>query len=245
MNMPMIFLAGSLWFWLLLAAATVLVLVLLEWEQGGLATLTFLATLLLLQFLGDLNIYGYVIDHPLTVALGVVGYFSLGTLWAIARWWFYVREQRSGYDELRSAFLRVHRLEPQGPMPEGLQHQWQRCMELATRNGRRLDVRPLTARHKADILRWMSYWPWSFSWTMLKDPVRKAFLMIYHNIAEHLQEISDRAFEGVEADLPPEEEVPDGSRTDPVLAEFGIDAGALPGVQSAPRAHAPQKSQCG
>jgi hypothetical protein len=227
MNLPEIFLVGSLWFWLLVVAEVIVVFVLLEWDRGALATVTFLATLLLLQFLGDVNIYGYVIQHPLTVALGAAGYFALGTLWATAKWWFYVREQRAAYDELRSAFLRIHLLETQGPMPEGFQHQWQHCLALARKNGRRLDVRPLAAGHKAGILRWMSYWPWSFSWTMLKDPVRKAFLTIYHNIAEYLQQISDRAFKGVEADLPPEEEIPSAQRSDPVLTEFGIDAATL------------------
>jgi hypothetical protein len=245
MNLPEIFLAGSLWFWLLLIGEAILVLLLLEWEQGAIATLTFLATLLLLQFLGDVDIYGYVVQHPLTVVLGIAGYFALGTLWAIARWWFYVREQRGGYDELRSAFLRVHRLEPQSAMPEGLQYPWQQCLALAAKNRRRLDVRPLAARHKVDILRWMSYWPWSFSWTMFEDPVRKAFLLIYHQIAEYLQEISDRAFQGVEADLPPEEEIPGDQQLDPVLTEFGIDLGALPGEKTAPRANAFPKSPCG
>jgi len=245
LNLPEIFLVGSLWFWLLLVAETILVLILLEWDQGMVATLTFLATLLVLQFLGDVNIYGYVVQHPLTVALGAAGYFALGTVWATAKWWFYVREERAGYDQLRSAFLRVHRLEPQSAMPEGLQHQWQQCLAQAKKNGRRLDVRPLAAGHKAGILRWMSYWPWSFSWTMLRDPVRKAFLSIYHNIAEHLQEISDRAFKGVEADLPPEEEIPIANRTDPVLAEFRIDLGLFSPGNTAPQANAPRKPKQG
>jgi hypothetical protein len=227
MTLPQVFLVGSLWFWLLLAVEIILVFVLLEWDQGVIATLTFLATLLLLQFLGDVNLYGYVIQHPLSVAIGAAGYFALGTLWAIAKWWFYVREQRAWYDELRAGFLRLHGFEPHGAMPEELQHSWQHCLTLAEKNGQRLDVRPLAAGHKRDIVRWMYCWPWSFSWTMIKDPVRKAFLTIYQNIAEYLQEISDRAFKGVEGDLPPEEEIPAAQRADPVLAEFGIDAGAL------------------
>ena len=85
----------------------------------------------------------------------------------------------------------------------------------------------MASRNKAKILRWMSYWPWSFAWTMLKDPIRKAFLTIYRDIAAHLQKISDRAFRGVEADLPPAEELPIAQRTDPVLMEFGIDLGSL------------------
>jgi hypothetical protein len=227
MSLPAIFVVGSGWFWLLLVAECIIVLVLLEWDQGAIATLTFVATLLLLQFLGDVNIYGYVIRHPETVLMGAAAYFVLGTVWAIAKWWFFVREQRSWYDELRAAFLRLHRLEPQSGMPEGLQHHWQQCLSLGKKNGHRVEVRPSAAGHKRDIVRWMSYWPWSFSWTILKDPVRKAFLTIYHNIAAYLQEISNRAFKGVEADLPPPDETPASQRLDPVLAEFGIDAGAL------------------
>jgi hypothetical protein len=227
MNGLEIFAVGSLWFWLLLAGESILLFVLVERDRGALATASFLATLLLLQFLGDVNIFGYVVRHPWTVALGAAAYFALGTLWAIAKWWFHVREQRARYDELRSAYLRVYGLGPHEAMPEDLQHQWQRCLEQARRGRRRLEVRPLAARHKAGILRWMSYWPWSFAWTMLKDPIRKAFLAIYRAIAEHLQRISDRAFQGVEADLPPGEPLPSNGRTDPVLVEFGIDAGSL------------------
>jgi hypothetical protein len=243
MHLPEIFLFGSLWFWLLVIVEGIMVSLLLEWNRGAIATLTFLATLVLLQFLGDVNIYGYAIQHPLLVILGAAGYFALGTLWAIAKWWFYVREQRAWYDELRAAFLRVYGYEPQSAMPEELQHSWQNCLASAKKNGQRLVVRPLAARHKADILRWMTYWPWSFTWTMLKDPVRKAFLTIYHNIAEYLQEISDRAFKGVEADLPAEEEIPAAQRRDPVLAEFGIEAGLLRADRTAAHANIVKTSE--
>jgi hypothetical protein len=227
MNGLEIFVVGGLWFWLLLAGETILLFVLVERDRGALATASFLATLLLLQFLGDVNIYGYAIRHPWTVALGAAAYFALGTLWAIAKWWFHVREQRARYDELRSAYLRVYRLGPHEAMPQELQQQWQHCLEQARKGRRHLEVRPLAARHKAEIVRWMSYWPWSFAWTMLKDPIRKAFLAIYRAIAGSLQRISDRAFQGVEADLPPARELPIAERTDPVLVEFGIDATTL------------------
>ncbi len=158
----------------------------------------------------------------MTVVLGAVGYFAAGTGWTVAKWWFYVREQRAWYDELRAAFLRFHGLEPARPMPENLQHRWQQCVASARKERRNLDVNPLAARHKARILRWMSYWPWSAAWTLLKDPVRKAFLSVYYQIAERLQEISDKAFRGVEADLPKEDRSKAGHQPDPVFVEFGV-----------------------
>jgi hypothetical protein len=42
------------------------------------------------------DIYGTVIHHPVTLALGALGYLAVGTIWAVAKWWFYVREQRAG-----------------------------------------------------------------------------------------------------------------------------------------------------
>jgi hypothetical protein len=227
MNGLEIFVVGSLWFWLLLAAETLLLFVLVEWDRGALATATFVATLLLLQFLGDVNLYGYAIGHPWTVVLGAAAYFTVGTLWAIAKWWFYVHQQRGWYDELRSAYLGLYRVGSRDAMPADLQDQWQGCLVNARRGRRPIEVRPLAARHKAEIVRWMSYWPWSLSWTLVKDPIRRAFLTIYREIAAHLQRISDRAFEGVEADLPPAAELPIAQRTDPVLAKFGIDVGSL------------------
>jgi hypothetical protein len=227
MNWPEVFVVGSLWFWLLLIAETILLLILLEWEQGTVATLSLVATLLALQFLSDLNLAGHAIHYPWTVVLGILGYFAVGTGWTIVKWWFYVREQRADYDELRAAFLRVQGYERDSPMPENLRSQWQWCLASARKERRRLDVHPLAAGHKAQIVRWMSYWPWSATWTLLKDPVRKAFLSIYHQIADYLQEISDKAFRGVEADLPPDEQSAAAPRTDPILAEFGIDAEAL------------------
>src|SRR5262245_36857255 len=54
--------------------------------------------------------------------------------------------------------------------------------------------------------------------------MRKAFLSIYHQIAAHLQRISDRAFRGVEADLPPQQQNAAAQAADAVVARFGIEA---------------------
>jgi hypothetical protein len=50
-----------------------------------------------------------------------------------------------------------------------------------------------------------------------------------------LQEISDRAFKGIEADLPPAEKVAESRRLDPIFVEFGVDASVL---QEKPSRHA-------
>jgi hypothetical protein len=202
MNWMELFAVGSIGFWLLLLVETVLLVALIERNKGAFATLSLAATLLLLHFLGDLNVYGFVVQHPLTLLAGVAGYFAAGTCWSVAKWWLYVRDQRSRYDELRYDFCQEHRLD--GTIPEELQPRWLEVLAAANANGRKVEVRPQARRHKGQVLTWMTYWPWSLVWTVINDPVRKAFLEIYRHMHDHLQAISDRAFRGVEADFPAE-----------------------------------------
>jgi hypothetical protein len=196
---PLVF--GSFWFWTVVVAEVVLLIGLVEWNKGPLATLSLLATLALLHLFGDLNIAGYVIAHPWTVLAGVGAYFLAGTAWSVAKWWLYVREQRGRYDELRTDFCLEHGL-TEGRIDGQLAEEWSQRLQAEHVRGRKIEVPPLVREHKGDILRWMTYWPFSLVWTVLDDPVRKTFQMIYRHLQERLQAIADRAFAGVEADFP-------------------------------------------
>src|SRR5262245_3868069 len=192
-----LFNVGSPWFWLLLAAEAALLIALIEWGKGGLATLSLVGVLALLQFMGDANLLSYANHHPLLLVFGVVGYFAVGTVWAVMRWWLYVHEHRIRYDEAKAEFCDDRRLD--GTIPAHLQEDW---LEYLSNRRRKVEIRPRARQHKNSILTWMAYWPWSMFWTILNDPVRKACRFIYRHIHDYLQEISDNAFKGVEADLP-------------------------------------------
>ena len=56
------------------------------------------------------------------------------------------------------------------------------------------EFNPQVKNHKDDIIRWMTFWPFSFAWTMLSDPIRKAFRHIFYAIQGTLQRISDKMF---------------------------------------------------
>lgn len=200
MDWQELFVTGTVGFWALVLIETALLIVLIEWGKGRWATLSFAVTLLALFFLGNRNAPDYLLQHPLIAVAAMIGYFGLGTLWGTAKWWLYVRDQRAMYDELRTDFCQEFKLD--GVIPERLQPRWLERLQNAARAGRRIEVRPKARQHKGRILTWMSYWPWSFAWTILNDPVRKAFRFIYHHIHDYLQEISDNAFRGVEHDFP-------------------------------------------
>jgi hypothetical protein len=206
MNWQEVFAVGSVGFWALLILETGLLIFLIEWGKGTFATLSLAVTLGLLYFLGDVNLFGFVIHHPITLVLGLILYFVAGTAWSVAKWWLFVRDMRARYDDLRADFCLEHKLD--GAIPAELQPIWLARLEASGRRGRRIEVRPRARQHRSRIVFWMAYWPWSLVWTVLNDPVRKACHLIYQHAHDYLQEISNNAFRGVEHDFPEGQEPP-------------------------------------
>jgi hypothetical protein len=209
MNWLEFFAVGSVGFWALVVLETGLLIFLIEWGRGVFATASLAVTMALLYFLGDVNFLGFVIHHPVTLVLGLVVYFAAGTVWSVAKWWLFVRDMRTRYDDLRADFCQEHNLD--GTITEQLQPLWLERLESSGRRGRRIEIRPRARKHRGQVVAWMAYWPWSLAWTVLNDPVRKSCRIIYQHIHDYLQEISNNAFRGVEHDFPEGQE-PRGSR---------------------------------
>jgi hypothetical protein len=206
-----LFALGTLAFWLLVIAESVLLLALIEYEKVGWGTISLIATLAALYFLGNSEVVAYLAQNPLTIALGVCGYFVAGTVWSVAKWWFYVGNVREKYDERKADFLRSNGVEGT-VIPDELKKKWKESLAHSTYSvygGARQDfsngIVPKARDHKAKILTWMTYWPWSMVWTLINDPVKRLFKYIYRSIQELLQSISNRAFRGVENDMPGED----------------------------------------
>lgn len=114
----------------------------------------------------------WVLHHWGDVLIGAGAYVVTGVCWTIAKWWFHVRATA------RSVRAQLANLRDPVYLPNG---------------GRPLQV----GDHKQDIMRWMCWWPFSFIGTILNDPFRRFFEMIYRNLAVLLQNISDRAYAGI------------------------------------------------
>ena len=171
------FAVGTFWFWVLAISIPVLLFLLVELEWPGWATASVLATILLLEFLGDANIFVFIRDNPILIVVSVFAYFCAGTVWSYFKWWFYARKKRHEYDEAMEYYGRYNDnvLKPKVE-----------------------DYKPRALDHKRRILIWMSYWPWSMVWTLINDFVKDIFEFIFHRLHDAYQKVSDDAFRGVE-----------------------------------------------
>ncbi len=186
---------GTFWFWAVLGAEFLVLLVLANWdgEKIGTGIVTLAVTLAAINFLGT-PFFGYVLHNPLTILAWMAAYLAIGAGWSMFKWWRYVLAQRERYDELRKDFLQDYKEAPGKTQKE----EWKRRLDMYD-----VDARPEAGsyRNKPRICNWIMYWPWSLLWALINDPVRWAGRQIHKAISSAMQKISDIGFKGTEGDL--------------------------------------------
>jgi energy-coupling factor transporter transmembrane protein EcfT len=192
---------GTIWFWLLVAAVFIAVTVLVESECGGWATLTLIVTGSLGYFVfgGQRLPLKQVVVHP-WYALGWIGiYFVLGVVWGLFKWFVYVHKRLGLYREARDLFLKDSGAAELTPLLAV-----SLMKDLASRYayGEPISAAPPRAsQHKGDIIRWMSYWPFSVIGTVLNDFVRKAWNHIYNFTVQTYDRIAAHVFRKYAGDV--------------------------------------------
>lgn len=59
---------------------------------------------------------------------------------------------------------------------------------------------PSVRSEKSRIMTWMMYWPWSAAWTLINDPVKRAFTAVYNHLRALFEGIVKSAFRGLDLD---------------------------------------------
>lgn len=196
-----LFVTGTVWFWVLLGVATLLIGLWVAHESYVKATFCVILTLAALGFFGDFNVLTWLRGNWTEFAVYLVAYFAAGIVWSVGKWWFFVRNKRDEYDERKRQFLTGRGYPGDGPMPEKLKTDWRNSVDADRPYDRRATFPPKARAFKGKIMAWMMYWPWSFLVTIVDDPVRKFFNLIFRAIHGVFQRISDGAFHDVKHDF--------------------------------------------
>lgn len=213
-----LFVVGSFWFWALIVAELVLLFLFTEFENGICATISLVVFGAALQFMGNVNLVGYVVSHPVHLALAVAAYLLLGTAWGVFKWRKLVVDRLRQHDELFAQFLHDKGLPSTTTvLPMEYRKDWKYYVDRTKeyKTGQTVADTPLARQHKARIVRWMSLWPFSVTLYLFKDMVAEVFNTIYVRLGAFLQRIADNLYAGrnVKANLElPPEEPRDGTR---------------------------------
>ena len=164
--MELVFLFGTIGFWLLAAIAFILVMLSLEnkrWGGTG-ATLTMVLFFVTLYYLGGQTLpsfFSFIKDNPITCILYVLGYVSIGVIWSFVKWYYFLLNYKDTIDKRN---------------PD-----WKKWI-------------PQASSYKGRIIAWMTYWPMSALWTIINDPIRRLFNRLHKKLDKVYQKISDRVF---------------------------------------------------
>lgn len=177
------FAAGVLsWPFLFYTAVFILLTVEIAYESSFIAFMTLAIVGAIATFFHWIEPHWF-LDHWTEVLMYAAVYVPIGVMWAVVKWWFYVREQaRRRTDAIMQA----------------------KSYESDRGGLSILRKPPQVSEHKSDIMRWMGWWPFSLVGTLLNDPFRRMFEAIYRHLGTFLQKMSDRAFAHLQVQEPEE-----------------------------------------
>lgn len=188
-----IFIFGSFWFWALIVAEFVLLLVFTEWENGVAATISAIVFLAALQFMGNVDILGHIYERPYSVIFIVLAYLLIGIGWATFQWVRFNKAKIRKYYEILAEYCERYNLPRDTKvLPEEHKKEWIRQVSRSEdKNKETIASTPKIRHHKAKVMKWMSLWVFSMILFFLKDMVKEFVYFIYLSIAGHLQKIAD------------------------------------------------------
>jgi hypothetical protein len=194
--------------------ASFLIIGSLENDNESLATVVTIGSLTAILFLGNTALFSWIAAHPWQSLAGMVGYFGVGVCYGVLKWWLLVRDAAERYVEKQTEWLEKRSRDTEISLEERTLYEvtlstgilegvvlakWQRYVKN-TYYGYGI-TKPLVRDNKSRIMGWMMYWPWSGLWTLINDPIRRAFRIAYRNIQGLLQSISDRIYKDIDKEL--------------------------------------------
>ncbi|MBX4190374.1 hypothetical protein KW791_03725 [Candidatus Parcubacteria bacterium] len=191
----------SIEFFFLVALFCVIEVLAIEKENGRGATISLILSLLLLNWIGGLKLPTYIYQHPGFSVLLLIGYFLMGAVWSVIKWWLYTKDLREKYDKIKREFLEYNGKDSNTAIPVELKEDW---VDFVKHKGLRMEngtFVPDPYRHKSTLLVWIGHWPFSALWTLINDPVKRILKTLYNQLQTTYRRIAQASFIGTENDI--------------------------------------------
>lgn len=175
----------------------VLELIAMEYDRPGTGTGILLVALIVLQFCSTVQPLTFAYQHPVQALILLGGYFAVGSLWIIIKWFSHVYKVRDRFNAIKQEVIGELKQDANyfradgGLTEEGKQRVYRvGAQRLAER---RLPLQ--VSDHKAEIYMWWLCWPLSLFWTVLNDPITRLWNFVYSMFGNWMQRISDRSID--------------------------------------------------
>lgn len=205
--------SAGIWVWIWAVVCFILVLAFSENEKNFWAFVTVTAFVALMQYSGHIEIF----NNPLAwVGWGVV-YFVAGGVWSFVKWQFFLNEKAEAFGEAKLKWLRKYNrsgdrlpeeeldVDIKTKIPPNListfnkflsdEYYHYRFNPRGDYGDNTLDgVIPSAKDNKEKLVTWILWWPTSFVWTMLNDPLVKFANWMYSKFQSLYTKMAKRSF---------------------------------------------------
>jgi len=201
----MALLAALFGFWVLYPAILMLVLM-FAWvayeKPVAYPSVTLLAFILILQFLGGIPIFQSIVAHPLWTLVYVVGYFLVGLVYT--RYYklpYFCRYRAEEYTEAKTDFFKHWDPSRRSDHPD----EW--TVDTAWAENCRYNFLEFRdgefsiAYYKGKLIAWITYWPWFLVWSLVHDLLREIGDFIYLKCKDSFERAAKKIYEGILGDL--------------------------------------------
>ena len=189
-------LVGSLFFYVLLTIFVVIMLALVEYDNGWASVWTVAIFALVVSQVTTFPLFTWLMANPFGALELAAYYFMLGAVWGIVKWYFYCLKLSGVAKDAKMLFLNKEGVTG-NDIPKDKRKKF--ISELTRYDSAYTDNHfpPQAMAHKSDWLMWATYWPFSFFWTMLNQPIKYIWEFIYSHLGSVMQNISDKVFKGI------------------------------------------------
>lgn len=197
----MIELLGSLTFIAVFIIASIITMIVaIEKEKEGTATLVVSLVLGLLAWNYGRDVLSFVEGHGIETILFSVGYVMVGIIWSFIRWNEKVKGVFRRFTRFKNEFVRTN-----GEVTDENRKQFNSEFNIEYKHDSNVNsiistdsintiakqITPIGLKHKSLIISWISYWPLSVIGTLLNNPFRRLFEWIYDSLSGLYDRIAD------------------------------------------------------
>ena len=165
-------------------------------ETFTVAYVAFVIYLIAFAIFGSANPFTFVWHNPGQAFGFFIGYFVLGAMYSIAKYWSYVTKVVNIVKDIKKNFIIDNNLTISvlDEIPEDYQSKWKtyRYNRLNHTDRDRVDNLRAT-QQKALIMNWIAFWPFSAVGLFVAEPLKHLVTSIY----EHLVEVYGKMFERI------------------------------------------------
>ena len=191
-------------FWLALATWFIVETVLVEVDEGGWALVVAIGFWASFSYFTHSihAVWAYAKGNLLHILIYLSVYIVVGAVWSFPRWFIFLYNQKDKYSKwlaewtasVSGNYEYPNRLKTNEEKQTYLAEQKKYAFEHNFPKG----IPPVVSHYKADIVRWMCWWPFSAVGTFWRKFLSRIWEVIFNFFSGWYQKMSNSVFEGIE-----------------------------------------------